>query len=220
MSKVGKPNDGRDWEDVTAPTADAFSDSPKLKLVFPAGILQPPFFDLAADDAVNYGAIGSIIGHEIGHHFDDQGSKFDVAGRMKDWWTADDRRDYEKRTACVVEQFNSIDLGGGLHHNGKLVLGEALGDLTGLRAAYRAYQNSLRGKPGPVIDGFQSDQRFFIAFARNWAENEREEARKQNLDTNPHPLMKWRANASLQNMPEFSKGFPVRRWRCDGAVAR
>jgi len=175
--------------------------------VFPAGILQFPFFSAGADDAVNYGAIGAVIGHEMGHGFDDQGSKFDAAGNLTPWWTPDDRKKFDARATCVSDQFDSIDVGGGLHHKGRLVLGEAMGDLGGLTLAYRAYHRSLEGKEPPVIDGFTGDQRFFLSFARIWATQFRPEAARLQLDTNPHPLPKYRCDATLANMPEFQKAF-------------
>lgn len=210
ISKIGKPVSHIDWG-MTAPTVNAYSSFNEIKVVFPAGILQPPFFDMDADDAANYGAIGVVIGHEIGHQFDDGGSKFDATGELKNWWTGEDRAKFEARTACVVDQFNSVDVGGGLHHNGKQVLGEALGDLGGLSVAYHAYQRSLAGKDGPVMDGFTADQRFFIAFARVWGTKMRDEAMRLQLNTNPHPLAQWRANATLENMPEFHRAFQCKK---------
>ncbi len=206
VAKIGKPVSHTDWA-MTAPTVNAYSSAADAKVVFPAGILQPPFFDPDADDAANYGAIGAVIGHEIGHQFDDGGSKFDATGALKNWWTDADRKNFETRTACVVDQFNAIDVGGGLHHNGKQVLGEALGDLGGLSVAYRAYHRSLGGKTGPVIDGFSADQRFFIAFARLWGVKMREEAMRLQINTNPHPVAQWRAIATLRNLPEFQRAF-------------
>ena len=206
IAKVGKPVDHLDWG-MTPPTVNAYSNSAEVKVVFPAGILQPPFFDMQADDAANYGAIGAVIGHEIGHQFDDGGSKFDSTGALKNWWTEDDRKQFETRTACVVDQFDTMDVGGGLHHNGKQVLGEALGDLGGLSIAYKAYKQSLAGKPAPVMDGFTADQRFFISFARVWGTQAREEAMRLQLNTNNHPLAQFRAIGTLQNMPEFHRAF-------------
>jgi len=206
IAKIGKPVSRVDWA-MTAPTVNAYSNAAEVKVVFPAGILQPPFFDMQADDATNYGAIGAVIGHEIGHQFDDGGSKFDAAGALKNWWTDEDRKKFDTRTGCVVDQFNSIDVGGGLHHNGRQVLGEALGDLGGLAVAYRAYQRSLGGKAGPVLDGYTADQRFFIAFARVWGTKMRDEAMRLQLNTNNHPLAQWRATATLRNMPEFARAF-------------
>lgn len=177
------------------------------EIAFPAGILQPPMFDMDADDAVNYGAIGAVIGHEMGHGFDDQGSKYDAGGNLRNWWTPEDRRKFEERTACVIRQYDTLDVGEGLRHNGKLVVGEALGDLGGLTLAYRAYQRSLKGKEGPVLDGFTADQRFFLAFARVWATIDRPEAMRLRLNTDPHPLPRFRAIGTLQNMPEFHRAF-------------
>lgn len=206
LSKIGKPLDRNDWG-MTPPTVNAYYNSTKNEIAFPAGILQPPLFDLNADDAANYGAIGAVIGHEMGHGFDDQGSKFDAEGNLKNWWTPADRTQFEARAACVVEQFNTLDVGDGLRHNGKLVVGEALGDLGGLTLAFRAYQRSLGGKPGPILDGFTAEQRFFLAFARVWGSTMRPEAMRLRLNTDPHPLARFRANGTLQNMPEFHQAF-------------
>jgi putative endopeptidase len=207
IARIGKPVSHTDWA-MTPPTVNAYSNSMEVKVVFPAGILQPPFFDLQADDAANYGAIGAVIGHEMGHQFDDGGSKFDSAGILQDWWTEDDRKKFEARTACVVDQFNTLDVGGGQHHNGKQVLGEALGDLGGLSVAYKAYRRSLAGKSEPpAMDGFTADQRFFIAFARVWGRQSRPEATQLQLNTNNHPLAQFRAIGTLQNMPEFHRAF-------------
>jgi putative endopeptidase len=207
IAKIGKPIDRNDWG-MTPPTVNAYYSPTMNEIVFPAGIMQPPLFDMAADDAVNYGAIGAVIGHEMGHGFDDQGSKFDAEGNLKNWWTDEDRKKFEERAACVIDQFNTLDVGEGLHHNGKLVVGEAMGDLGGLKLAYYAWKRSLRGKPEPpAIDGFTPDQRFFLAFARVWASVDRPESMRLRLNTDPHPLPKFRANGTLQNMPEFQKAF-------------
>lgn len=207
IARVGKTVSHVDWR-MTAPTVNASSNSAELKVMFPAGILQPPFFDMQADDAANYGAIGAVIGHEIGHQFDDGGSKYDATGALKNWWTEEDRKKFEARTGCVVDEFNTLDVGEGLHHNGRQVLGEALGDLGGVATAYRAWKRSLVGKPEPaVMDGFTAEQRFFIAFARVWGTHERAEAMRLQLNTNNHPLSKYRANATLQNIPEFQSAF-------------
>lgn len=206
LAKIGKPIDRNDWG-MTPPTVNAYYNPTMNEIAFPAGILQPPLFDMDADDAVNYGAIGAVIGHEMGHGFDDQGSKFDAEGNLKNWWTPEDRKKFEDRAACVIDEFNTIEVGGGLHHNGKLVVGEALGDLGGLTIAYRAYKRSLRGQDGPVLAGFTADQRFFLAFARVWATVDRPEATRLRLNTDPHPLPRYRAIGTLQNMPEFHKAF-------------
>jgi predicted metalloendopeptidase len=206
LAKIGKPVDRNDWT-MTPPTVNAYYNPTFNEIVFPAGILQPPMFDLALDDAANYGAIGAVIGHEMGHGFDDQGSKFDAEGNLKNWWTDEDRKKFEQRTGCVIDEFNTLEVGDGLHHNGKLVVGEAMGDLGGLTLAYKAYHWSLQGKEAPVLDGFAGDQRFFLAFARVWAGTYRPEAARLRLNTDPHPLPRFRANGTLQNMPEFRKAF-------------
>jgi len=164
-------------------------------------------FDLEADDAANYGAIGAVIGHEMGHGFDDQGSKFAASGDLRNWWTPEDRKKFEARAECVINQFNTLDVGEGLRHNGRLVVGEALGDLGGLKLAYRAYKRALGGKEAPVIDGYTGDQRFFLAFARVWATQLRPESKRLRLTTDPHPLGRFRAIGTLQNMSEFHKAF-------------
>jgi len=209
-AKIGKKLDRTEWS-MTPPTVNAYYTSTRNSITFPAGILQPPFFDMDADDAVNYGAIGVVIGHEMGHGFDDQGSKYEADGNLKNWWTDQDRAQFEKRAACIVNQFDSIDVGEGQHHTGKLVTGEAMGDLGGATLAYKAYHKSLHGKEAPVIDGLTGDQRFFLAYARVWAANQRPEAMRRQLATDPHPLAKYRTNATLQNMPEFQRAFSCKR---------
>jgi putative endopeptidase len=207
IARVGKPVSHVDWA-MTTPTVNAYSSLTEVKVVFPAGILQPPYFDMQADDAANYGAIGAVIGHEIGHQFDDGGSKYDATGALKNWWTEEDKKTFETRTACVVDQFNTLDVGEGLHHNGKQVLGEALGDLGGLATAYRAWKRSQAGRSEPpVMDGFTAEQRFFISFARVWGTQYRPEAMRLQLNTNNHPLSQYRAIGTLQNMPEFHRAF-------------
>lgn len=205
-AKIGKRLDRTEWS-MTPPTVNAYYTSARNSITFPAGILQPPFFDMDADDAVNYGAIGVVIGHEMGHGFDDQGSKFDADGNLKNWWTDQDRTEFDTRAACIVKQFDSIDVGEGMRHTGKLVTGEAMGDLGGATLAYKAYRRSLNGKEAPVLDGFTGDQRFFLAYARVWAAAQKPEAVRRQLATDPHPLAKYRTNATLQNMPEFHKAF-------------
>lgn len=206
LRKIGKPVDRTEWG-MTPPTVNAYYSPLRNEIAFPAGILQPPFFDMDADDAANYGAIGAVIGHEMGHGFDDQGSRFDAEGNLKNWWTETDRKEFEKRAACVIEQFDSIDVGDGLRHKGKLVVGEGLGDLGGVTIAYRAYKRSLKGKEAPVIDGLTGDQRFFIAFGRVWARAHTPEDLRLRLNTDPHPIARWRAIGTLQNVPEFHKAF-------------
>ncbi len=207
LAKIGKPVDRNDWG-MTPPTVNAYYNPPMNEIAFPAGILQSPLFDMDADDAANYGAIGAVIGHEMGHGFDDQGSKFDFSGSLKNWWTAEDRKKFDARAQCVIDQFNNLDVGDNLRHNGRLVVGEALGDLGGVTIAYRAYQRSLRGKPAPtVIDGYTADQRFFLAFARLWGSYYRPDALRTRLQTDPHPISRFRANGTLMNVPEFHNAF-------------
>ncbi len=207
LDKIGRPVDRLDWE-MTPPTVNAYYNPLRNEIVFPAGILQPPFFDGKADDAVNYGGIGAVIGHEMSHGFDDEGRKFDAQGNLKDWWTPEDLKNYEARAACVEKQFSAYVVDGGLHVNGKLVLGEAIADLGGLRIAYDAYRRSLEGKPAPPeIDGFTPDQRFFLAFARDWSTGDRPEFARLVTKTNEHPLDRFRAIGAPSNMPEFRKAF-------------
>lgn len=210
LARIGHEVDRSIWG-MTAPTVNAQYSSTLNAITFPAGILQSPFFTLDADDAANYGAIGAVIGHEMGHGFDDQGSKYDADGNLKNWWTDQDRKNFESRAGCVTSQFDTLDLGGGKHHNGKLVTGEAMGDLSGLTLAYQAYHRSLNGKDAPVIDGFTGDQRLFLAFARVWADHMTPEAEQVRLNTDPHPLPKYRTNATLSNMPEFHQAFACKR---------
>ncbi len=206
LSQIGHLVD-RTHMGMTPPTVNASYSPPTNIITFPAGILQPPFFIADADDAVNYGAIGAVIGHEMGHGFDDQGSKYDAEGNLKNWWTDQDRARFEVRATCVSNQFDSIDVGNGLRHKGMLVNGEAMGDLGGIAVAFRAYHKALNGKEAPVLDGFTGDQRFFLAFARVWADQSRVEQQALQLNTDPHPLSKYRTNATLQNLPEFHKAF-------------
>jgi len=206
IGKLGKPVDRTEWG-MTPPTVNAYYNPLLNEIVFPAGILQPPFFDATADDAVNYGAIGVVIGHEIGHGFDDEGAQFDASGNLRNWWTDADKKEFGKRTGCIVDQFNGFDALPGQRHLGKLVTGEALGDLGGIELAYKAYRRSLKGAEPPVINGLTGDQRFFIAFARVWATNSRVEDDSLRLKTDPHPLPRYRVIETLKNVPEFAAAF-------------
>ena len=206
LAKIGKPVDRTDWE-MSPPTVNAYYNPQKNEIVFPAGILQPPFFDPKADDAVNYGAMGAVIGHEMTHGFDDQGRKFDGQGNMKEWWTPEDLKNYEARSKCIEDQYATYVFEG-QPTNGKLVLGEATADLGGLAIAYRAYRMSREGKsPVAPIDGLTDDQRLFLAWARVWAANIRPEFAKLLLNTNPHPLDHFRAIGPPSTLPEFAKAF-------------
>jgi predicted metalloendopeptidase len=207
LAKIGKPVDRTEWG-MTPPTVNAYYNPLKNEIVFPAGILQPPFFDRKADDAVNYGAIGAVIGHEMTHGFDDQGRKFDAKGNLTDWWTKDDAAQYEARAGCVEKQFSGYEVEPGLHEKGQLVLGESIADLGGLSIAYRAMRKALEGKPEPApIDGLTADQRFFLGWARVWATNDRPEFARLMVNVNPHPLDRFRAIGPPSNMAEFAKAF-------------
>ncbi|MGB2589023.1 MAG: M13 family metallopeptidase [Candidatus Acidiferrum sp.] len=211
LGKIGKPVDRTEWG-MTPPTVNAYNDSSMNEIVFPAGILQPPFYDPRADDAVNYGGMGAVIGHEITHGFDDHGSQFDGHGNLKNWWTPDDLKNFKERAACVQTQFDSYVVDGDLHENGKLVLGESIADLGGLAISYAAYEKSLEGKPRPPLkDGFTPEQRFFLGWAQVWGANDRPEYERLMANTNPHPLPRFRGNGPLSNMAEFAKAFGCKR---------
>lgn len=204
---IGKPVDRLRWG-MTTPTSNAYY-NPKLnEIVFPAGILLPPMFDVNATDAVNYGGIGPVIGHEISHGFDDQGAKFDSTGELKNWWTPADYKEFESRAQCVVDQFSAYTVDGGLHENGKLVLGESIGDLGGVKLAYLAFEKSMEGKPRPPDqDGFTPEQQFFISWGQARGDEIRPDAQRQFVLTNPHPVSKYRVIGPLCNLPEFQKAF-------------
>ena len=208
LAKIGRPVDRTEWA-MTPPTINAYNNSLMNEIVFPAGILQPPYFDLAGDDALNYGAIGAVIGHEMSHGFDDQGRKFDLQGNLKDWWTEADAKNYMDRANCVEAQFSSFKVEEvGLNQNGKLVLGESIGDLGGLKIAWLAFQKALQGKPRPAdIDGFTPEQRFFLGWAQVWGRKQTPEAMRQQILTDPHPLGRFRVNGPLSNMPQFAEAF-------------
>ena len=207
LADYGNPVDRTRWG-FSPPTVNASYSSTNNEITFPAGILQPPFFNSEADDAINYGAIGGVIGHEITHGFDDSGSKFDAAGNLKMWWTSEDRTKFEERASCVVNQFNEYEVQPGLFINGKLTLGENIGDFAGLTVAYDAYMKSLEGKTKPAdIDGFTPEQRFFLGWAQVWAGKYTPEAERLQVINNSHSLPRWRVNGPLSNMPQFAKAF-------------
>jgi predicted metalloendopeptidase len=211
LAKIGKPVDRTEWG-MTPPTVNAYNNSSMNEIVFPAGILQPPFYDPKADDAVNYGGMGAVIGHEITHGFDDHGSQFDGRGDLKNWWTPDDQKKFKERAACVQTQFDNYVVDGDLHENGKLVLGESIADLGGLAISYAAYEKSLEGKPRPPEkDGFTPEQRFFLGWAQVWGANDRLEFERLMANTNPHPLPRFRGNGPLSNMAEFAKAFGCKK---------
>jgi putative endopeptidase len=206
LNKIGKPVDRNEWG-MTPPTVNAYYSSEMNEIVFPAGILQPPFFDPNADDASNYGAMGAVIGHEMTHGFDDQGRKFDAQGNLRDWWTPEDEKNFNERAACVEKQFDSYVVQDDIHENGKLVLGESIADLGGLNLAYRALQKAENGKKPALVGGLTADQRFFLSYAQIWSANDRPEYERLMVNTNPHPLARFRAIAAPSNMPEFVRAF-------------
>ena len=208
MNKVGKPVDRTEWG-MTPQTINAYYDPSKNEIVFPAAILQPPFFNRNADDAINYGAIGMVIGHEMTHGFDNTGRQFDKDGNLRDWWTEKDAQEFKAHTSLLVDQFNKYEVLDSLFINGKLTLGENIADLGGLTVAYYAYQASLTGKmPPEKIDGFSGNQRFFLSFAQIWRGTLRDEYLRTLVSTNEHSPAKYRVNGTVFNMPEFYAAFP------------
>ena len=210
LSRLGKPVDRDEWF-MFPQTVNAYYNPSGNEIVFPAAILQPPFFALTNDDAVNYGAIGGVIGHEMGHGFDDQGSKSDGDGNLRDWWTPEDKANFEKLTGALVDQYNALCPldDGKTCINGRLTLGENIGDLGGLSLAYRAYKLALGGKEAPVIDGYTGDQRFFMAWAQAFRVKMREAALRQQLQTDPHSPGQYRVNGIVRNFDEWYKAFNV-----------
>lgn len=207
MDQIGKPVDRTEWG-MTPPTVNAYYNPQLDEIVFPAGILQPPFFDFHADDALNYGAMGAGIGHEITHGFDDQGRKFDANGNLKEWWTSEDEKNFKARAQCIEKQFDAYAVEGDLHENGKLVLGESIADLGGLTIAHAALRRSLAGKPEPApIDGLTAEQRFFLGWAQVWESCMRPELARLRARTNEHPLSQFRINGPLSNMDLFSQAY-------------
>ena len=207
LGKIGKPVDKTEWG-MSPPTVNAYYNAQYNEIVFPAGILQPPFYDPKADDAFNYGGIGAVIGHEMTHGFDDNGARYDANGNLVMWWTPDDYKKFTARTDCVVKQFDSYEVEPGLHQKGGLVVGESVADLGGLTIAYAAYEKSLQGKPRPKdINGFTAEQRFFLGWAQVWAQNIRPEAARLRTATDPHPLARFRVNGPLSNMTQFAAAY-------------
>ncbi len=209
MDKLGKPVDKSEWG-MSPQTVNAYYNPSGNEIVFPAAILQPPFFDLKADDAVNYGGIGGVIGHEIGHGFDDQGATFDGTGAMRNWWTEKDLAAFKDKTKALSAQYSGFKVFPDLNVNGDYTLGENIGDLGGLTIAMKAYQNSLDGKKAPVIDGFTGDQRVLLGWAQVWLNKDREEALRSQVASDPHSPSKFRINGVVRNVPEFYSAFNVK----------
>lgn len=207
LKKIGKPVDPTVWG-MTPPTVNAYYHPLYNEIVFPAGILQAPFFNAEADDAINYGAIGAVIGHEITHGYDDSGANFDAKGNMSMWWTPDDKKKFDERANCIVTQFSAFEVEKGLSLQGKLVSGESIADLGGLLVAYDAFQKSLKGKPRPpLINNLTAEQRFFLGWAQVWAEKSTPETERLQALSDPHPLGRFRVNGPLSNMPQFAEAF-------------
>jgi endothelin-converting enzyme/putative endopeptidase len=204
--QIGKPVDRGLWG-MTPPTSNAYYNPLLNEIVFPAGILTPPAFDVHAADAVNYGSIGVVIGHEISHGFDDQGAQYDAQGRLHNWWTADDLKRFQERTQCVANQFEGYFIEPGIHHNGKLVLGESIGDLAGAKIAWLAFQKARQTKPAQTIDGLTPEQQFFIAWGQFRGDATRQETQRLMVQGDPHPVAKWRVIGPLSNLPEFAQTF-------------
>ena len=206
LAKIGKPVDKKEWG-MSQPTVNAYYDPQQNNINFPAGILQPPFYDNKMDDAVNYGAIGSVIGHELTHGFDDEGRRFDAKGNLRDWWTDADAKAFDQRADCLVQQYGQYSPVDDVKLNGKLTLGENTADNGGLRLAYMALMDKLAGKEPPPIDGFNAAQRFFLGWGQVWCQNVTPEAARLRAQTDPHSPGSFRVDGTVSNMPEFQKAF-------------
>ena len=210
LNKLGKPIDREEWG-MTPQTINAYYNPEMNEIVFPAAILQPPFFDANADDAVNYGGIGAVIGHEISHGFDDQGAQYDGDGNLRDWWSPSDHKNFKAKTKMLVEQYNAFEPLPGYHVNGELTLGENIADNSGLAIAAKAYQISLNGKKAPVINGLTGEQRLYMGWAQVWRSKMREPAQIAQVKTDPHSPGQYRANGTLKNQPGFYEAFKVKQ---------
>jgi putative endopeptidase len=207
IERIGHADDPNEWGGFTPPTVNASYSPPQNNITFPAGILQPPFFDPNADDAYNYGGIGTVIGHEMTHGFDDQGAKYDAQGNLRNWFTPEDLKSFTARTDCVANEYSEFNVAEGININGKLVNGESVADLGGATIALRAYEKSLEGKQRQTIDGFTPEQRFFLGFAQVWGENMSPQEATRRALTDPHAQGPFRVNGTVQNMPEFWKAY-------------
>jgi endothelin-converting enzyme/putative endopeptidase len=208
LNQIGKPSDRNEWR-MTPPTVNAYYMAAENSINFPAGILQPPFYDASLDEPVNLGGIGAVIGHELTHGFDDSGRKFDAVGNLENWWTPQDGKEFEKRATCVADEYSSFVAikDPPLKVNGRLTLGENTADNGGVRVAHMALQESLAGKEAPKIEGFTPEQRLFLAYAQIWCENRTEESMRLQVLSNPHSPGRYRTIGVMQNMPEFQKAF-------------
>jgi putative endopeptidase len=209
FSKAGKPVDKAEWQ-MTPQTVNAYYDPSTNEICFPAGILQYPFFDMNADDAFNYGAIGVVIGHEMTHGFDDQGRQFDKEGNLKDWWTAEDGKKFEARAKVMSDFFDSIYVAPGVHGNGKFTLGENIADHGGLQISFQAFKKVIANSPLKTVDGLTPEQRFFLAYANVWAGNVRPEEILKRTKSDPHSLGKWRVNGALPQIATWYEAFGIK----------
>ncbi|MBK5188294.1 MAG: M13 family metallopeptidase, partial [Gemmatimonadaceae bacterium] len=209
LAKTDQPTDLNEWG-MTPQTVDAYNNPLNNEIVFPAGILQPPFFDANADDASNYGAMGAVIGHEITHGFDDEGRQFDAGGTLRDWWTKEDAAKYDTEAGRIRDQYSAYIVADTFHVNGKLTLGENIADFGGLKIAYAAFEKAMAGKSHAPVDGFTPEQRFFIAYASAWRNKTRPESAILQSRTDPHSPAKWRVIGAISNLPEFAKAFGCR----------
>jgi endothelin-converting enzyme/putative endopeptidase len=205
IERIGKPTDKTEWG-MSTPTVNAFYSPQNNSINFPAGILQPPFFDPRRDMSLNYGGVGAVIGHEMTHGFDDQGRKFDGDGNLRDWWTPADGAEFEKRASCVANEYSGFTSVDDVKLNGRLTLGENTADNGGLRVSFMAMEDALKGK-GETKDGFTAEQRFFLGFAQVWCESMAPQEARNRAMTDPHSPGRFRVNGTLQNMPEFQKAF-------------
>jgi putative endopeptidase len=205
-ARVGKAVDKTEWH-MTPQTVNAYFNPLQNEIVFPAGILQPPFFDVNADDAVNYGAIGVVIGHEITHGYDDKGRQYDAEGNLNDWWTERDAKEFDGRAEKVVDQYNGYEALPGLNVNGKLTLGENIADLGGLQVAWDAFRIAVGDHAASKRDGFTPEQRFFLSFAQSWRTQQRPESLRLQVQSNEHAPAKYRVNGPVSNLPEFARAF-------------
>ena len=212
-NRRGDVVDRSEWG-MTPQTVNAYYSPPLNEIVFPAAILQPPFFNLDADDAVNYGAIGAVIGHEIGHGFDDSGSRFDGDGVLRNWWTDEDRAEFEQRTDRLVAQYSAFAPFDDLNVNGEFTLGENIGDLGGITIGLLAYKMSLNGEEAPVIDGLTGVQRVFLGYAQVWRNKYRDDALRNLIQTNPHAPSMYRSNGTVRNVPEWYEAFEISEDGC------
>ena len=208
VSRYGKPVDRTEWF-MTPQTVNAYYNPTTNEICFPAGILQYPFFDMNADDAFNYGAIGVVIGHEMTHGFDDQGRQYDKDGNLKDWWAEEDAQKFKDRAQVIIDFYDSIEVAPGLHGNGSLTQGENIADHGGLKIAYQAFKNATKNNPLPVKDGFTPEQRFYIAYATVWGQNITEAEIRNRTKSDPHALGKWRVNGTMPQLDTWYEAFGI-----------